>query len=74
MTAKEKAAQLVSAFRKFTDGTDYETHRYKLNIEKENAKQCSAIAVDLLMGAIDAEDHVVMYNFWQQVKTEIENL
>ena len=74
MTPKEKAAQLVSAFRKFTDGTDYETHRYKLNIEKENAKQCTYIAVDQLMGAIDAEDHVILYNYWQQVKKEIENL
>ena len=32
------------------------------------------MAVNKIMASIDAEDHVVMYNFWQKVRTEIENL
>ena len=37
-------------------------------------KQYSLIAVDEIMGTIDAEDQVILYNYWQEVKQEIEKL
>ena len=66
MTTKEKAKELVEkyAYHLWIDGVcDY-----------DNAKQCALIAVDEIMMSIDAEDHFVLYNYWQKVKQEIEKL
>ena len=38
------------------------------------AKQCALITVDEIINIIDAEDQFVLYNYWQQVKQEIEKL
>jgi hypothetical protein len=72
MTPKEKAIELVNIFRKFTDGTDPETHRYRLDIEKENAKQCALITVEEILSAHLFDENEKEY--WQQVRTEIANL
>ena len=63
MTPKEKAKELVD--------------RYKNEgwvIGGDTAKQCALIAVDEIINIIDAEDQFILYNYWQQVKQEIEKL
>jgi hypothetical protein len=60
MTPKEKAAELVDKM-----------YHYQWR-EKERAKQCALIAVDEILNAhlFDLDEK----QYWQQVKTEIENL
>lgn len=47
------------------------------NFFKENAKQCALIAVDEILTEIYSNNVITKLNtrlFWQQVKTEIQNL
>ena len=70
MNAKEKANEL------------WTTYRFALSIKNAPlgeqkdliAKQCALIAVEEIMGTIDAEDHVILYNYWQKVKSELQSL
>ena len=64
MKAKEKAKELVDKFSDLEDGEMY--------IGK--AKQCALIAVDEIMATVDAEDQVVLYNYWQKVKQELKDM
>ena len=69
MIPKEKAAELFEKFAMYLRANlmyDEEA--------KEDAKQCALIAVEEIMGTIDAEHHVILYNYWQKVKLEIEKL
>ena len=68
MTPKEKAFELYYEFSKRIDFID---NQLELDIA---TKKCALFAVDEIMGIIDAEDHVILYNYWQQVKQEIEKL
>lgn len=84
MSVKEKAEELVNKFREFTDGTDPETDGYSPNIEKYNGKQCALIAVDEIIDALaEYDDRNNTYelqnmdrdfNYWQQVKSELQSL
>ena len=67
MNAKEKAKDLFSTFRYALSHKDAPLGMYK----DDMAIQCALIAVDEIMGTIDAEDHVILYNYWQQVKSEL---
>lgn len=62
MTPKEKAEQLVY---KFDDAMEFAT-------PQRFAKECAIIAVDEILSAhlFDLDEK----EYWQQVKTEIENL
>jgi len=40
----------------------------------DTAKKCALIAVEEIINSIDAEEHVILYIYWQKLKTEIENL
>jgi len=62
MTAKEKSKELVDKYD--------ETLTYLES--KANAKQCALIAVEEILSAhlFDLDEK----EYWQQVKTEIENL
>lgn len=62
MTPKEKAAELVY---KFDDAMEFAT-------PQRFAKQCALIAVDEILNAnlFDLEEK----EYWQQVRTEIQNL
>jgi hypothetical protein len=65
MSPKEKAKELYDLYRpKFFGNTAY----------KSLSKQCALIEVDEIMNTIDAEDHIILFNYWQQVKQEIEKL
>ena len=71
MTPKEKAEELVHRFRKYVDFTDENDHT-SLKAIISNSKQCAIIAVDEIINIrllfFDEKE------YWQKVKTEIENL
>jgi len=71
MTAKEKAEQLFDKFMRPIDGW----HKYPMCFD--TAKQCSIIAVDEILTQNNVWIKQIgkgTNNYWQQVKTEIENL
>ena len=77
MNEKEKAKELVDKFKPYTEKIDF----FGDNVELKNAKQCALIAVDEICyilednGLTFAEYHdKTTIEYWQQVKTEIENL
>lgn len=66
MTPKEKAEELVDNFKLFCGGY------WGGKVNKSFAKNCALIAVDEILSAhlFDLDEK----EYWQQVKTEIENL
>jgi hypothetical protein len=68
MTPKEKADELFNKMYQVNDIMG----NYPMCFD--TAKQCALIAVDEIISSIDAEDHFILYNYWQKVKQEIENL
>ena len=72
MTPKEKAKELVYEFLMYVESDFIDS-----NSEINNAKQCALIAVNQVI-----ESHYKLlsgvnpsvYNFWQEVKQEIEKL
>jgi hypothetical protein len=68
MTPKEKAKEIFNRMYQVSDIMD----NYPMCFD--TAKQCALIAVDEIISSIDAEDHFILYNYWQKVKQEIENL
>ena len=79
MTPKEKALELVEKYLKLDIeiGGQYDGY---LTMKMYDAKQCALIAVDEIIEAtkteIDRPDYngVVLDKYWQEVKTELENL
>jgi hypothetical protein len=59
MTPKEKAKELIDKF-------DLPT-----GLMSSEIKQCALITIDEILGYMGADRG---YNFWQEVKTEIEKL
>lgn len=89
MSPKEKAIELVDKFRIFAHTGDYDYEFYGAKNDNHNAKQCALISVDEIMKAPfeniyinlipdDAKETDWFWNhydsYWQEVKTEIENL
>jgi hypothetical protein len=75
MTPKEKAQELVDKFYK----TMLITMQGASSIQAEQAKRAALLAADEVIFMIDDYSGVITnrYNwqkYWQQVKTEIENL
>jgi hypothetical protein len=68
MTPKEKAKEIYCKYADALIIRDLQTTANPF------IKQCALIAVEEIMKSIDAEDHFVLYNYWQKVKQEIENL
>ena len=62
MTVKDKASELVEKY-KLLD--------YNSNLCIEKSKKCALIAVDEIKKAISHKDD---FDYWQEVKTEIEKL
>ena len=88
MTAKEKAIEIYYLFDDYVeskDTTDNVTIT-DFNLKKYNQKQCALIAVDeittaliistghLLINKVDENELVKDFNYWNEVKTEIEKL
>ena len=72
MTPQEKAEELFVRFNK--EGLHQISSVINRFIRKQMIKQCALIAVDEIINIIDAEDQFILYNYWLQVKTEIEQL
>ncbi len=72
MNAKEKADELVD--KMYYVGRYDDKEDYNPAMAWERAKQCALLAVDEIMGTIDAEDHVILYNYWLKVKSELRSL
>ena len=81
MTPKEKAIELVDKFyQRFPLTMDVITTRGDLSWEYDSwkeAKQCALIAVDEMLKELESIDDgqtVIPYNYWQEVKQEIQKL
>ena len=71
MTPKEKAEQLVEKFKPLCGGY------WGGKINKSFAKKSALIAVDEILAEYNRMENynfVIEKEYWQQVKTEIENL
>ena len=69
MTPKEKAIELFDKYMKF----EFKTHW--VDTQREYAKQCALIAVDLLISETFLDFYVTHPKpFWEEVKTELEKL
>jgi hypothetical protein len=78
MTPKEKAENLINKFRLHSRYWDC---RNDEPLEENHAKQCALIAVDEILIEIRkiydiyTEVNIIkIYQYWQDVKTEIEKL
>ena len=64
MTAKEKAEELFMKFYNITD-----------SVMDDEAKECALILVDEIVSVIENGNPTEsQYNFWQNVKTEINKI
>jgi hypothetical protein len=81
MTPKEKAEELIKKYSDYVSGyigssmlTNTEYPEAILN----NAKQCALIAVDEIIEYLTTSSNIMTsvyaLDYWQEVKTEIENL
>lgn len=70
MTPKEKAQQLVDKYSMIT--------KWKMGVEQDyvikKAKECALIAVDEMKTSLFNNDLMYMYDYWLEVKQEIEKL
>ena len=68
MLVKEKAEELVNKFLKPIDGL----HKYPMCFD--TAKQCALIAVDEIQKIKSVYHDDTLYDYWEEVKQEINNL
>lgn len=78
MTAKEKAEELVTKYIKLDIEIGGQFDGY-LTLTKHDAKQCALIVVDEILYLPINEWSAIAepfqdWNYWQQVKSEIEKL
>ena len=74
MTPKEKAKELIDKFSERTKFFD-EYAGWLIHIDSSKAKGHALTAVNLLLNdKHKTEDFYETYNFWQEVKKEIEKL
>ena len=64
MEAKEKSKELIDKYKPLCGGY------WGGKINKEFAKQCALIAVDEVLINVSLGE----YDYWEQVKTEINNI
>jgi hypothetical protein len=74
MTPKEKAMELIEKFEK-------EVYKYDLDTNNEYdmslfhlAKQCALIAIDEILKITWVDKFLIVEDYWQEVKHEIEKL
>jgi hypothetical protein len=80
MSPKEKAFQLINRYLDINEEQEYNTPRY---LTKEEAVEGSLITVDEILKVVNdiwmesfstGESDNKFYNYWQEVKTEINKL
>jgi hypothetical protein len=73
MTPKEKAKELVDKY-----STYVVMWSGGIEVETQNVKQCTLIAVDEILNSLkscwDEEGALISYNYWDEVKQELNNL
>ena len=74
MTPKEKAIELVGKFSPLVEYWDFYNNELRINEDiLKDAKQCAIIAVDEILN-ITLSYAGKDYDFWQEVKIEIQEL
>jgi len=84
MTPKEKAQELVYKFYDYSD-SNYGANKFEKKwygnvltgerkVRKQSAKQYALIAVDEIWNALESERIFEEYDYWQEVKQEINNI
>ena len=73
MTAKEKADQLTQRFYFSLPNNGSQTGINNVHSRWEEGKICALIAVDEIMNALE-ENGSWNYDYWNEVKQEIEKL
>lgn len=71
MAPQEKAMQLVDQYMDLSEEQEYNTPR---DMPKEMAIQCALIAVDEIKTLLYNADRMYQYDYWMEVKKEIEKL
>jgi hypothetical protein len=71
MTPQEKAKQLVDYYMDLSEEQEYDTPRY---MPKEMAVKCALIAVNEIKTLLYNADRMYQYDYWMEVKKEIEKL
>ena len=61
MTPKEKAVELFNKMKGF-------------RVKHTHSKKCAVIAVDEILKALPEDHQSDIWSYWEQVKTELENL
>lgn len=76
MTAKEKAEELVNKMAiKFHDGTSRADLKPNFKIaENKYFRECALIAVDEIIEELYGMGNANRFNYWKEVKQEIEKL
>lgn len=82
MTPKEKANELVREFKKYAYYPKTKDDEIFVKEIKENSKQCALIAVDEILNSnphsnpltTDLGISLSLYDYWKEVKQEIEKL
>jgi hypothetical protein len=77
MKAKDKAIELVKKFRIYAFTCDYDYEAKGAKNEYHNAEKCAIIAVDEIMKqCYDYRDIDLQasYDYWNEVKSEIQKL
>ncbi len=65
MTIKNKAEKLVLSMHGIENDPDY-------YMSIDNAKKCALVAIDEILGMVDEES--LYFDYWYEVKTEIEKM
>jgi hypothetical protein len=74
MPPAEKAKQLVHKFYFSLPNNGGFTGPSNINDRWEEGRMCAMMAVDEILFITDEEEQYILYKYWQEVKTEIENL
>jgi 5'-3' exonuclease len=73
MTAKEKAKELIDKFGEVEIMFESQTGKIKYDELWDASQKCALIAVDEILLVITECETEYYDNYWQQVKSEIEN-
>ena len=71
MTPEEKAKELVDHFMDLSEEREYNTPRY---MAKEMAIKCALISVNEIKTLLYNSDSMNQYDYWYEVKQEINKL
>jgi hypothetical protein len=74
MIPKDKAYQLVTRFYLALPNNGSQTGINNVHQRWEEGKKCAAMAVDEMTATLYDNDLMQMWDYWKEVKQEIENI